>query len=103
MKQILLLLSLVALTAPLRAQTNTNSFVVTPTAAVTIQPAITANTLTVQRVTMDFQHQFMAVWFVGVAKPCLIKGAAFTALTTPLQTKLGAGMATYLQANPPRP
>jgi uncharacterized lipoprotein YajG len=97
-KFLLILLALCLLTSAIQAQTNT--FTVTTPSSVTIQPAITTSTLTVERVTMDFQHQLMAIWFVGVPKPYLIKGTAFATLTATFQAKLGAGMATYLQANP---
>jgi hypothetical protein len=103
MKKTLILITVLALScAGLHAQsTNSNSFVVTNAAPITIQPAITTSSLVVNYILIDALHQRMTIYFVGVSKPVVITGAAFVSFKTSFQGQFGTAIAAYLSANPP--
>jgi len=103
MKHLIAIVVALALTITASQAQTTNSFIITPSAPITIQTAITKSALTVQSVVIDFQGQRMTVRFAGVVKPYVIQGAAFATMKASFQAQFGAPLLNYLQSHPPTP
>lgn len=99
MKNILASLIVLALSCVgLHAQTNTNAFVVTLPAPVTMTTVVPAN-LTVLTVLINPSAQTIIVRFKERA-PLVIQGSDFVAFESQFQGRFAASIAAYMTDNP---